>query len=62
MPFEGAEATLEVLNLMGQVMVSRQVYANGGMINETFDISDLAKGMYMLRVAGQTLRSGVVVN
>ncbi len=62
MPFEGSEATLEVLNLTGQVIVSRQVYSSGGIINETFDISDLAKGMYMLRVDGQTLRSGVVVN
>ncbi|MEN8193438.1 MAG: T9SS type A sorting domain-containing protein [Bacteroidota bacterium] len=62
MPFEGMEATMEVLSLTGQVMVSRQVYSSGGVIREKIDLSDLAKGMYMLRVDGQTLKSGVVVN
>jgi len=62
MPFNGAEATLEVLSLMGQVMMSHQVYSAGGVINETVDLSNLSKGMYMIRVEGQTLRSGVVVN
>jgi hypothetical protein len=61
-PFEGPEATLEVLSLTGQVMLSRQAYSNGGIIHETIDLSDLSKGMYMIRVDGQTLKSGVVLN
>ncbi len=62
MPYDGTEATLEVLSLTGQVLVSRQVYSAGGVIHETIDLSNLSKGMYMIRVEGQTLRSGVVVN
>ena len=62
MPFEGPEATLEVLSLTGQVMLSRQAFSNGGMINETIDLSELSKGMYMIRVDGQSLNSGVVLN
>ena len=62
MPYVAMEATLEVLSLSGQVMISRQVYSSGGVIRETINVSDLAKGMYMLRIGGQTLRSGIVVN
>ncbi|MFO7934532.1 MAG: T9SS type A sorting domain-containing protein, partial [Bacteroidales bacterium] len=62
MPLEEAECTLEVLSLTGQVIMSRQVYSTGGVLRETIDVSDLSKGMYMLRVDGKTLRSGIVVN
>ncbi len=62
MPYEGSECILEVLSLTGQVVMSRQVYSIGGVLRETIDVSDLSKGMYMLRVAGQTLRSSIVVN
>jgi len=62
MPFEGSDATLEVLSLTGQVMISRQVYSTSGEIRENINVSELAKGMYMLRVDGLTLRSGIVVN
>ncbi len=62
MPYEGSECMLEVLSLTGQVVMSRQVYSTGGVLRETIDVSDLSKGMYMLRVAGQTLRSSIVVN
>ncbi len=62
MPYEGFECSLEILSLAGQVVRSRQVYSSGGVIRETLDVSDLSKGMYMLRVDGQTLKSGIVVN
>ncbi len=62
MPYEGSEFTLEVLSLTGQIVLSRQVYSTGGVLIETIDVSDLSKGMYMLRVDGKTLRSGIVVN
>jgi len=62
MPMEAAEVTMEVLSLTGQVMISRQVYTSSGVLRETIDVSDLARGMYMLRVNGKTLKSGVVVN
>ncbi|MCK5135653.1 MAG: T9SS type A sorting domain-containing protein [Bacteroidales bacterium] len=62
MPFEASECTLEVLSLAGQVVISLSAFTTGGMLRETIDVSDLSKGMYMLRVDGQTLRSGIVVN
>ncbi|MBN1415445.1 MAG: T9SS type A sorting domain-containing protein [Bacteroidales bacterium] len=62
MPLDETEVTLEVMSLTGQVMISRQVYPSGGVLMETIDVSDLSKGMYMLRVNGKTMRSGIVVN
>jgi len=62
MPLDEAEVTLEVMSLTGQVMISRQVYPSGGVLREYIDVSDLSKGMYMLRVNGMTMRSGIVVN
>jgi len=62
MPYDEQEAKLEILSLSGQVILSRQVYSLGGVINETIDVSDFSKGMYMLRIDGKTLRSGIVVN
>ncbi len=38
-----------------------QAYTTGGVLRETLDVSDLAQGMYMLRVNGQTLKSAIVV-
>jgi len=61
MPMETSEVTMEVMSLTGQVMMSRQAYTSGGVLKETIDVSDLAKGMYMLRINGKTLRSGIVV-
>lgn len=61
MPFEGSECTLEVLSLAGQVVMSRRVYPNGGELNESIDLQSLAKGMYMLRIDGKMLRSGIVL-
>jgi len=62
MPYDAVEASLEVLSLTGKVIISRQVHSSGGVIRETIDVSDMSKGMYMLRVDGKTLRSGIVVN
>ncbi|MBN1181835.1 MAG: T9SS type A sorting domain-containing protein [Bacteroidales bacterium] len=62
MPLEEAEVTLEIMSLTGQVLISRQVYPSGGVLRETIDVSDLSRGMYMVRVNGRTLRSGIVVN
>ncbi len=62
MPFDGVACSVELLSLTGQVVLSRQVYSSGSVIRETIDVSDLAKGMYMLRIDGQTLKSGIVVN
>ena len=62
MTMEAGEAILEVMSLTGQVVISREVYSSGGVLEETFDVSGLEKGMYMLRVGGLTLTSGFVVN
>gem|GEM_PF-3996997 len=62
MPLKEAEVTLEIMSLTGQVVMSLQAYPSGGVLRENIDVSDLSKGMYMVRVNGQTLRSGIVVN
>jgi len=62
MPMDAAEVSIEVLSLTGQVVYSMQAYPSGGVLRETIDVSGLAKGMYMLRVDGTTLKSGLVVN
>jgi hypothetical protein len=62
MPIDVDDCTIDVLSLSGQVVHSHQAYSTGGMIIEVMDVSHLSKGMYMLRVNGKTLKSGVVVN
>ena len=62
MPLEADEVTMELLNLAGQVVISRQAFTTGGFLREALDVSGLAQGMYMLRVNGQTLKSAIVVN
>ncbi|MDF1573608.1 MAG: T9SS type A sorting domain-containing protein [Bacteroidales bacterium] len=61
MPFEGGVCDMEVLNMTGQVVLKRQVYPSGGIINETLDLSDKAKGLYMLKINGEALRSAIMV-
>jgi hypothetical protein len=62
MPTKADEVMLEILNLTGQVVFNMKAHTSSGMLRETIDVSRLEKGMYMLRVDGQTLRSGIVVN
>jgi len=61
MPFEGGECEMEVLNMTGQIVMQRRVYPSGGVINETLDLSNQAKGLYMLRINGETLQSAIMV-
>ena len=61
MPFDEAECPMEVMNMTGQIVLKRQVYSSGGVINETLDLSNQAKGLYLLRINGQTLQSAIVV-
>ena len=56
-----SECHIEVLSLTGQIVSSRTAFTNGGELNEVMDLSHVASGMYMLRVNGQTLRSGIIV-
>jgi hypothetical protein len=56
------EVSMEILSLAGQIILSKQAYPAGGVLRETLDVSDLSKGMYMLRIDGQALRSRIVVN
>jgi hypothetical protein len=55
------ELTIEVLSLTGQVVDSRKAYTSGGELNEVMDLGHLAKGMYMIRIDGRMLKSGVVL-
>ena len=61
MQLDAAEVSIEVVSLMGQIVMRKEAFTSGGELRETLDVSDLAKGMYMLRVNGQTLKSSVVV-
>jgi len=61
MPFEDDECEMEVLSMTGQLILKRRVYSSGGVITETLDLSDQAKGLYMLRINGQALRSAIMV-
>ena len=56
------QATIEVMNLAGQVVHSRVVYPSGGMIRETLNLEDLASGMYMMRIDGKMLRSSILLH
>ena len=47
MPFEGDECEMEMYSMTGQIVFKRKVYSNGGVITETIDLSDQAKGLYM---------------
>jgi len=62
LPFDKADCTMEVVSLTGQVVISKRVSSIGGFLKESLDMSEFPKGMYMLRVDGRTLRSGIVVN
>lgn len=56
-----SEVTMEVFSIDGRNLISRQVYSAGGQVKETVDLSNLDKGMYMIRVDQQTLSSAVVI-
>jgi len=60
-PFAESECEMEVLNVTGQTVLKRQVYTSGGIIKETLDLSNQAKGLYMLRIDGRNLRSAIAV-
>ncbi len=55
------ELALEVFSINGQRVMTRQVFSAGGQVSETFDMSTLAKGTYLIRVDGETLSSGVIL-
>jgi hypothetical protein len=62
MTYEGPECMLEIVSLTGQVILSRQAFTSGGLLKETLDVSEFSKGMYMVRVDGFTLRSGIIIH
>lgn len=62
MLYQEAECTIEVLSLAGQVVDTRKAFTSGGELNEVLDLGHLAKGMYMIRIDGRMLRSGVVLH
>ncbi len=46
----GGEVSLEVLNTTGQVVYSYELGKQGGLIQRQINLSDLADGVYMLRI------------
>jgi hypothetical protein len=55
---EQGPATLEVLNTLGQVVVTQSVRPRQGRLSTTFDLQQLAVGVYLVRV--QTVEGTVV--
>ena len=55
------ECIVEFLSITGQIVKSQKAFSKGGILYESFDATDLSKGVYMLRVNGSTLRSGIVI-
>ncbi len=62
MDYDKPDCLIELLNLTGQVVWSGKFFTSGGLLNEVIDLSDQAEGMYMLRLDGQTLPSGIVIH
>jgi hypothetical protein len=62
MLYQEAECTIEVLSLAGQVVDTRKAFTSGGELNEVMDLGHLAKGMYMIRIDGRMLKSGVILH
>ena len=47
---EAKTLTLEIYNNLGAKVISKQVTATNDQLDETIDISDLSKGMYVLKI------------
>lgn len=43
----------QIVDMNGKVVASRQIQHNGGLFEETFDVRDLAKGIYFLRIQSE---------
>ena len=56
-----AEMTMEIFSIDGKRVMSQEVYSAAGKVNETLDLSDLDKGIYMMRIDKQTLSSSIVI-
>jgi len=61
MPFEDNETMMEVISMTGQMVLKRKVFPNGGVITETLDLSDQAKGIYMIRINGKSLPTTIMM-
>ncbi|HNW71207.1 MAG TPA: C10 family peptidase [Bacteroidales bacterium] len=50
---EAPTLTLEIYNNLGAKVISKQVTATNDQLDETIDISDLSKGMYVLKITSE---------
>ncbi len=58
---EKHELLMEVITINGKMMLQKKVFSEGGRINETLDLSNLPKGIYMIRMDNKPLSSGVIL-
>jgi hypothetical protein len=58
---EKPEMLMQVITIDGKVVLQKQLFSSGGKINETIDLSDQTKGIYMIRMDNKTLSSGVIL-
>jgi hypothetical protein len=61
MTTEKDEMIMEVVTLNGKIMLQKRVFSSGGRINETIDLSNQPKGIYMIRMDDKTFPSGVIL-
>jgi len=62
MPYDKPECVIEVLSMTGQIVNSSVGYTNGGELNEVINLGHLSGGMYMIKIDGRALKSGIVIN
>ena len=58
---ETEEVIFEIVNSAGLVVIKKRVRTSGGLLKETIDISNLEKGIYIIRVRGKTLSDILVM-
>jgi hypothetical protein len=58
---EKTEVLMEIVSIDGKVLQQQRVFSVAGKIQETLDLSDLNKGVYMIRMDNKTLTTGVVL-
>ena len=48
--FASPESTIEIYNNLGQLIFSKKVIANGGIINEPIELKNIAPGIYLVKL------------
>ncbi|MBN1131775.1 MAG: T9SS type A sorting domain-containing protein [Bacteroidales bacterium] len=61
MTYDEPELDLEILSITGQVVFRKKGFTSGGIYNESFDLTHIGSGMYLLRVDGRILNTKLMI-